>query len=309
MNKWQPDILGEPYQSLTLDLGENQATLVRYVPEDITERPALLWVHGMTDYFFQTHVAEYFHEKGYAFYAIDLRKCGRSRREGELWHYVTDLTDYFEDLDAAYEVIIGRHPSMVPIAHSTAGMIVPMWLGERDLEVPALVLDSPWLDLMGFTQTQINLIRPIINIVGKIFPVFPFPGGGLTAFGESIHKDYHGEWNYDLQLKPLGGHRKYLGWLRTVLNNQHRIHTDQVDVKAPTLVLTSHRSHLGHPYSAETDTADAVIDAEQTRRWAPHLGKDVDIHTILGARHDVFLSLPPARAEAFAITEEFLRKF
>ena len=316
LREWHPDFLGEDYQALTLPLGKDpdgagqiQATLVRYKPEDAnTEgRPALLWVHGMTDYFFQSHVAEYFHNQGYAFYAIDLRKCGRARQDGEPWHYVTDLEYYFTDLDAALETITEHHPSMTPIAHSTAGIIVPMWLNQLNSDkVPALILDSPWLDLMGFSQRQLRVIRPIINVAGKLLPRVKFPGGGLAAFGESIHADFYGEWNYDLAIKPLGGHRKYLGWLRAVLNSQHLIHTDQIDVGVPTLVLTSGRSHLGKPYSPATDTADAVIDVQQTQRWAPHLAKDVDIHTILGARHDVFLSLKPARDEAFAVTSAYL---
>lgn len=314
--EWRPDILGEDFQALTLPLdkdpdgdGDIRAVLVRYQPngESIEDRPALLWVHGMTDYFFQSHVAEYFHQQGYAFYSIDLRKCGRARQDGELWYYVTDLEYYFPDLDAALEAISRHHPSMVPIAHSTAGIIVPMWLNQLSSDkVPALVLDSPWLDLMTFSQFQISLVRPIINVLGKIAPRVAIPGGGLKAFGESIHADYHGEWNYDLYLKPLGGHRKYLGWLRAVLNGQHLVHTDNIDVGVPTLVLTSARSHLNQPYSAATDTADAVLDVQQTQHWAPHLGKDVDVYTILGARHDAFLSLRPAREEAFAVTNKFL---
>lgn len=314
LHEWQPDFLGDDYQTLTLPLGKDpdgdgqiQAALTRYQPENIDDRPALLWVHGMTDYFFQSHVAEYFHQQGYAFYAIDLRKCGRARQDSELWHYVTDFEYYFADLDAALATITEKHPSLTPIAHSTAGIIVSLWLNQlKSDKVPALILNSPWLDLMGFSQRQLNILRPIVNIAGRLFPRLAFPGGGLKSFGKSIHIDHFGEWDYDLAIKPLGGHRKYLGWLRAVLNSQHLIHTDHIDVGVPTLVLTSSRSQLGKPYSQATDTADAVIDVKQTRRWAPHLGKNVDVHTILGARHDVFLSLQPARDEAFAISKNFL---
>src|SRR5699024_439343 len=73
-------------------------------------------------------------------------------------------------------------------------------------------------------------------------------------------------------------------------------------------VMTSSRSHLNQPYTAETDTADAVLGVQQIQHWAPHLGKDVDVYTILGARHDVFLSLPHAREEAFDITAKFLQE-
>ena len=312
LQNWQPDSLGENFQALTLSLGKDpdssgdvQAVLVRYHPEEIEGRPALLWVHGMTDYFFQAHVAQYFHNLGYAFYAIDLRKSGRARQEGELWHYATNFEYYFDDLDAALRVVTEKHPSMVPLAHSTAGLIVSMWLNQSDSkEIPALVLNSPWLDLMNFNRWQVGLLRRVVNVLGKVFPRLAIPGGGLKSYGQSIQAD----WDYNMTFKPLGGHMKYLGWLRAVLNGQHLVHTDQIDVGVPTLVMTSSRSHLNKPYSAETDTADAVLDVKQIQYWAPHLGKEVSVHTILGARHDVFLSLRRAREEAFSVTAQFLQQ-
>lgn len=68
---------------------------------------------------------------------------------------MTDLEYYFTDLDAALETITEHHPSMTPIAHSTAGIIVPMWLNQLNSDkVPALILDSPWLDLMGLASAS-----------------------------------------------------------------------------------------------------------------------------------------------------------
>src|SRR5690606_17960475 len=93
---WVPDILGPDYQALTLDLGEDDegavvATLVRYrPPEPEVTRPAraVLYVHGWNDYFFQTGLAEYWHGRGAAFYALDLRKYGRSLREHQTPNYI-----------------------------------------------------------------------------------------------------------------------------------------------------------------------------------------------------------------------------
>ena len=61
---WSADELGDNYQHVTLHLGadpegegDNVAVLVK-AREPQTDKPALLWVHGMSDYFFQTHVAD-----------------------------------------------------------------------------------------------------------------------------------------------------------------------------------------------------------------------------------------------------------
>ena len=52
---------------------------------------AVLHVHGFADYFFQTEYAEWWLERGYDFYALDLRKYGRSLRPHQTPNYVTDL--------------------------------------------------------------------------------------------------------------------------------------------------------------------------------------------------------------------------
>ena len=57
--------------------GELFATLVRH-GEATTARHAVVALHGYTDYFFNTELAEHFNARGFVFYALDLHKCGRS---------------------------------------------------------------------------------------------------------------------------------------------------------------------------------------------------------------------------------------
>src|SRR5699024_8867130 len=86
-------VAGEP------DGTELVATLVRRNVE-VPSRRAVLYVHGWNDYFFQTHLADHWVEQGYDFYAVDLRRYGRSWRLGQLAGYVSDLADYDAELDA-----------------------------------------------------------------------------------------------------------------------------------------------------------------------------------------------------------------
>ncbi|WP_143860835.1 alpha/beta hydrolase, partial [Nocardia cerradoensis] len=79
-------------------------------------------VHGFTDYFFQKHLAEHMAAQGFRFYALDLRKCGRSRRPGQTAHYVSDLSLYDAELDEALRIV--RAETGLPVllmAHSTGG--------------------------------------------------------------------------------------------------------------------------------------------------------------------------------------------
>lgn len=322
---WKTDILGEEFQALDLDLGvdpegEGQAiaTLVRHrpIPDPVwSQRPALLWIHGMTDYFFHDHVARHFTEQGYAFYAIDLRKCGRSRQEGQRWHYSTDLRHYFPDLtEATAQIAHAGHSGITPIGHSTGALVSALWAdhvrrhaSDTHQLLDGLILNGPWLDLQ-YPKWMVRILRPVVKFFGPKLPNVTIPGGNLGTYGQSIHSSKSGEWDYDTTMKPLGGHPKYLVWLNAILKGQERIHNNEVDVGVPLLTVCSSDSYLGASYSPAADAADVVIDVEQAQRWSRTLSDDVTVKPIDGARHDVYLSLPHALEEAFEVTDEWLNR-
>src|SRR3954449_3784130 len=127
------DVLGEPYLAETIELppddeGAVVATLVKRAAAVQTTK-AVLHVHGFADYFFQTGYAEWWTDRGYDFYAVDLRKYGRSIRPHQTPTYVTDLRDHFPEIDRAFELVAERdgHDHVVISAHSTGGLIVGLW--------------------------------------------------------------------------------------------------------------------------------------------------------------------------------------
>ncbi|WP_448854266.1 alpha/beta fold hydrolase [Corynebacterium frankenforstense] len=308
---WAPDILGPGFESATLRLGpdpdgegEAVATLVRRTP--VTDGPAVLWIHGMTDYFFQDHLAAHLAEAGYAFYALDLRKCGRSHRHGQRWHYTSDLRHYHPELTAALDYVAARHPSVVPMAHSTGGLISVLWFDwlrrarpELARRVAGMVLDSPWLALQYGARNP--LIAGAAHVLGRLRPGMSLPGGDLNAYGESIAAD----WDFDECYKPVAGTPKYAGWLLAVVRGMEQLRGG-LDLHLPVLTLTSDRSWLGQPYSAASDTADTVLDVAAIWPVAESLGEAAEVVTVPGARHDVYLSLPLALEQALTETTDFL---
>ena len=111
--------------------GELVATLVRR--GDGGRGPhAVLALHGYTDYFFNTELADHFADRGFAFYALDLHKCGRSRREGQTPHFTTDLASYDAELDRALErssrPTTPAAPQVCVYGHSAGGLIATLWL-------------------------------------------------------------------------------------------------------------------------------------------------------------------------------------
>lgn len=326
---WQDDILGSDYQCLSIPLGtdpDNETdvftTLVRFLPagtqlSEFQQRPALLWVHGMTDYFFHQEFARFFHSQGYAVYAVDLRKYGRSYRPGQQWYYVSDLAFYFPDLDAVSSIINAHHPKLFPVAHSTGGLIVPLWLDhlrrtapQQHAQIGGLVLNSPWLDMM-YPTWIVKVLRPIVNWLGKKQPLWALPNDGLGRYGRSIHSSHQGEWDFDLNFKPVEGRPKNFGWLRAIMTGHLKVQQDKVNVGVDVLTLCSARSWLKKEDSPEIYTSDAVLDVKDIKKWAPHLSKPnsrVSVHPLTGAGHDVFLSRRPARAAAEAAMLKWLQQ-
>jgi alpha-beta hydrolase superfamily lysophospholipase len=303
------DVLGAPYVATTLDLhpddeGDVVATLVHRPAVEPTRR-AVLHVHGFADYFFQTEAADFWHERGYDFYALDLRKYGRSLRPHQTPNYVADLATYYEELDHAYAAVSEAHDRVVLSAHSTGGLTVPLWAADRGVEIAGMVLNSPWLDMHGDPITR-NLALPLLHRIGGYRAKVLVPRKVSGFYARSLHEEHQGEWPFDLAWKPLQSWPVYAGWIRAIRSGQARVAAG-LDVPAPVLVLTSTRS--GHPRSMDDPdvfSTDIVLDVEQIRRRAPLLGRRVTLVQVEGAMHDVTLSRPEVRKVVFDEVARFL---
>jgi alpha-beta hydrolase superfamily lysophospholipase len=306
------DVLGEPYQSETIPLeddfeGEVVATLVSRSATRPTDR-AVLHVHGFSDYFFQTEYAEWWLDRGHDFYALDLRKYGRSLRDHQSGTYVADLAAYFEELDAAWERITRRdgHTRVVIAAHSTGGLIVPLWVDARRPEgLEGLFLNSPWLDLQGPALMRSPAVNLALAQIGRLQPMRELGREVNGFYGRALHKDHDGEWDFDLTWKPLTSFPVRFGWLAAIRAGHARIHAG-LDVPCPILVLSSDRSSAPKEMGEQVHTTDIVLDVRQIRRWSTALGKHVTYAAIPGAIHDVVLSRKPARDAAYAEIAKWL---
>ncbi len=323
MDDWRPDLLGDGYEQRTFALGPDPdgqgdvfATLVRRTwTRDTAAQRAVLYVHGFSDYFFQKELAEFFTDRGFAFYALDLRKCGRSRREGQTAHHVTDLAQYDLELDQALAVVRAEVPGgpVLLSGHSTGGLVLPLWLdrvnrrpgGSRGAGVSGLLLNSPWFDLQGKPWMR-SVGTVVIRALGTIKPFDVMKLPPTDAYGTSLHVSGHGEWEFDVVMKPLDGFRVTYGWLGAIRAGHARLHRG-LDVGVPSLVLRSDKTHFARSWREEVDTADVVLDVRQIARWAGCLGDAVTSIPIADARHDVFLSLKEPREAAYAAVDEWLK--
>lgn len=300
------DVLGEPYTVETLELapdgeGPVVASLV-HRPADGTPRGAVLHVHGYADYFFHTEFAEWWTVRGYDFYALDLRKYGRSLLEHQTPNYVDDLDTYYEELDVAWSRITERdgHQPVVLSAHSTGGIVAALWANDRELTLAGTVLNSPWFDLAGSFLVRNPVAGQLIQQIGARQPRREIRRSVDEIYGRSLHRDFGGEWDYNLSWKPLTSWPIYFGWLRAVRRGHTRLHRG-LAIQGPILVLTSGGSvRPTDPSDEGVHSHDIVLDVDQIRRWSPNLGRHVTVASIEGARHDVVLSLPEPRGRAYA---------
>ena len=283
---WQPDRLLPGFEALELAApddydGRVVATLVR-LPAPAARRGALLYVHGFIDYFFQRHMAERFAAEGYAFYALDLRKHGRSLLPHQHPCFCKDLSEYYDDLTRALAEI---DAPVLLAGHSTGGLVCSFYAaeGDRGSQVNALWLNSPFLEFNA-SGSRLRKLK-IARALGKFFPFLNNPGAVLPAYVRSIHRNWNGAWDFDLALKPLYGFPAYFGWVRAIFNAHANVHAG---LSLPVPVLSMH-----------SDEADIVLDWKQVSRWSRTLGKDVSVLQFPGGLHDLVLSRREIREEVF----------
>ena len=184
-------------------------------------------MHGFADYFFHTEYAEWWAERGYTFYAVDLRKYGRSLRDHQTPNYVGDLREYFAELDLAWWRITQRdaHTEVITSGHSTGGLTLPLWANERrPAEMTGMVLNSPWFDMQGSAWLRSPAARLAIDRLGTRQPMQAIPRRVNSLYAMSIHRSHGGEFDYDLAWKPIDSRPVYAGWLRAIRRGHAELH-------------------------------------------------------------------------------------
>jgi alpha-beta hydrolase superfamily lysophospholipase len=301
----EQDVLGAEYESLRLTFeddaeGEVVATLVR---RRAPGRKAVLYVHGFVDYFFQVHLADFFVERGYSFYALDLRKYGRSLLPHQTPNFARSMSDYFPEIDEAVRLIREENDVLLLNGHSTGGLIAALWADRVRGQglIDGLFLNSPFLELNVPRAVRV-LLAPFVRAAARVAPTTVFPTGLSEAYVRSIHRDHDGEWDFDLAWKPAKGFPVRLGWLSAVLGAHRQAHAG-LAVDVPVLVMASARSN------GEVDSTDVVLNSDDIARWSTRIGPHVTCVRIDGGLHDLALSAEAVRERFFEELDRWLTAY
>ncbi len=301
----EPDILGNGFQQMTLPLrddneGKVVATLVRKKGKKSSKK-AVLYVHGFVDYFFQEEMAENYIKNGFHFYALDLRKYGRSLLPHQTANFFQDINEYFEELDKAIDIIRKDDgvEQLLLSGHSTGGLVTSLYanLFHHENKINALFLNSPFFE---FNENWINreVLMGLVGAVGKAYPYLEIPGGLSDLYGKSLHKDHKGEWDYNLDWRPLKGFSLRAGWLRGI-DKAHKKLQSGLKINCPVLVMYSTQSVKVKNWDDKLLEADAVLDVSDIDRYSDVLGDHVTEIRITGGMHDLILSSKPVRDDVY----------
>lgn len=296
---WSPDILGEGFEMRYVEHSSDyskthiRSTIIRHLADKATE-DAILYIHGFNDYFFQREMAERFASDGYDFYAVDLRKYGRSLTAGQKRCQVRELDEYFADIDSAIATIkVCGHNHVILIGHSTGGLIASYYMVKHSHpSVTALVLNSPFLDWnLGKMEHFVNLV----SATGHIFPRIKISQGASTAYAESLLKEYHGEWTFNTEWKTMQSPDVDAGWVRAINKAQHYLRKHKYAISVPTLLLYSSESIDVSSWTPEANRADVVLDVSDIVKYGALLGRNITYYQVTNGMHDLILSAPNVR--------------
>ena len=261
-------------------------------------RKSVLYLHGYVDYFFHPHLGEKFNQNDFDFFALDLRKYGRALMKHQHPNYCKDIEEYFEEISIAIRKIKSEGNPMFLLAHSTGGLTASCYMnyGKERNAINGLILNSPFLD---FNQSEpvksISLF--VAKVVSEVSRYAKIEGALSPAYAQSVHKDYYGEWDFNLEWKPIKGFPTYFKWVLAIAKAQTKL--KKSDIQVPILIMHSSGSKKIKKYSKAAMTNDIVLNIEDIKRVGEKLGHKVELLEIQNAQHDIFLSPKPVREDGF----------
>lgn len=326
MPEWVDDVLGRGFECATIPLdsddeGAVNATLVRLLPErhsfirelfrssDPLADVDVLYVHGWSDYFFQVELAKYWTAQGARFFALDLRRYGRSLNEGQTPGYIDHLDEYDDEIGAALSLMNTRESGrrLVLLGHSTGGLVLSLWAHRNPGVASAVILNSPWLELQLSGAVR-RALAPVVNLRARLNPHdIALPQLDLGFYHRAqLEVAQPGELDgIQPMWRPERADPVSSGWLSAILRG-HRQVSGGLNIDAPICVLLSQRTQFGLNWRDEMAYSDTVLEVEGIARAALRLGPSVTVQRIEGALHDVFISSKLARDLAYSRLDQWV---
>ncbi|MCK0124894.1 alpha/beta hydrolase [Gelidibacter sp. F2691] len=310
---YSADLLGGGFEQMSLPLKDDYegrviATLVRRKPERQSTK-AILYIHGFNDYFFQTELAKKFNDKGFNFYALDLRKYGRSFLSHQKLNNVRSLDEYDEELNLSLQILKTEHNAQVILmGHSTGGLIVTNYAGKNlnSNFFHGVICNSPFYEF-NLSTFERKIGVPLLSALSTYFPNKKMSAGLSELYGYSLHKANYGEWDYVLAWKPHAIKDVNLSFIDAI-HKGHKNIQNNLKIDVPLLVMYSSQSVFDKKWSDKFMEADAVLNVEHIQHYANKIIGNVTTCEIENGMHDLILSKKPVRAQVYKMMFEWIDK-
>ncbi len=292
------------------------ATLVSKMCPNPSKK-AVLYIHGYSDYFFQSELADFYLSQDINFYALDLRKYGRSWMPHQHFNFCKDMHEYYAELDAAVDMIRRRDGNtwLLLNGHSTGGLLAAIYAHDRSSDgfIDALFLNSPFFDFNKDIFTKL-FAKVMVTPIGRMSPFFVVGTGALPLYGESVHKDYKrgGTFVFNEDWKPVRKWKPMVcaGWIRAIRLAQIRVQSG-LGIQVPTLLMRSDKSGGGPSWNDTFENSDCVLNVEDMQAHGKKLNKGQDLFTqivIKNGMHDLACSRQEPRKDFYLALQGWIKK-
>lgn len=310
--QYQTDILGKGLEKATLEFpddfeGKVIATLVRKKADKTTSK-AVLYIHGFVDYFFQTEMAERFNAEGFDFYALDLRKYGRSHLPHQKYYNVYEIAEYDAEITEALNIIGNEgHDAVLLCGHSTGGLTTTLYAAHHPDHplIKALWCNSPFYDF-NMSSFEKKFAIPKMSALGKRFPDLLFPSRLNRLYVPSLHISHHGEWHFNLEWKKPTYHLVRLSFVHAIHQAQKEIHQG-VSLSIPTLIMHSSKSSYPLRFNHDAQSSDIILEVKDMIKYANKMSGDITLCGIQDGVHDLVLSKKPVRETVYRELFQWLK--
>ncbi|WP_430612045.1 alpha/beta hydrolase [Flavobacterium sp. JP2137] len=271
-------------------------------------RQSILYIHGFSDYFFQEELLKGFNDRAVNFFAVDLRKCGRSLLAHQHPNYCKSLKEYFADIDYAIALIKERSPQapLLLLGHSTGGLLASYYAhyGALRSEVSGLILNSPFFAFNMPAAVRL-LIPAVARLMLRFNPYASFSGGVSDVYGQSLLKSFYGEWTFNEKWKPVRAFPAFYAWILAV-NEAQKAVRERPKLSLPILLMHSDKSLKTQVWSPQAQQADLVLNVRDIERIGLKMGTQVTHVVIENGLHDLFLSREEVRDSVWNHTQSWL---
>lgn len=260
-------------------------------------------------------MGERFVDSGFHFYAVDLRRYGRSKQPWQYPYNIRDARKYYDDIDSA--VMQMKRDGITDITlggHSTGGLIVTSYGIDKSDKIPVdrIVTDSPFY-AWNFNSAYRHLLIPAVRNLSVVIKNAKIPQGHCDGYAYSLLKEFDGEWTYDTDWKMIYSPPVTFSWVGQIQSTQNRVRKHGDRLRVPLLVMHSSRKVEGCNYTPDFQYGDAVLDpamiGEVARKLKEKSACPVQICVVDSGLHDLILSKKPHRDAAYDRIFTFIRQY